>query len=177
MNVVWFRLLFFINPSTLSRFSKSFCNCTVFLPFARCFTYQWRCCFKYSRGYFVTWRSILYCKWLEKINIPPPHMTSWVLSVLGRWPQRRSQPRGLWCRGVSFMKSPGVDLSECAPSPLPASHYTGCMIINNPYYSRDVTSAHTAVVSTDGRNWVRGGSLSYTRRSPGLLALSVSNGL
>lgn len=42
---------------------------------ARCFIYWSRCCSKHIRGYFVTRRSILYCKWLQKINIPrvPPH--------------------------------------------------------------------------------------------------------
>lgn len=48
---------------------------------ACCFIYWLRCCSKHIRGYFVTRRSILYCKWLQKINIShiPPHEV-WGLS-------------------------------------------------------------------------------------------------
>lgn len=94
----WRRLSLF---HELSHSVTSFYIAQCFL--ACCFLYWLRRCFKHSCGYFVTWRSILYRKWLEKINIP-----KWCLRALFSWGWRVTSQG--W--RISFMKWPAVNMSE-----------------------------------------------------------------
>lgn len=89
---------------------------------ACCFTYWYHCCFQYSCGYFVTWKSILYCKWPEKINKPMAHDV-WKPLFLGCRITSYHGHRGLRYQGISFMKSPAVNLRHNVS--LLASGYTG----------------------------------------------------
>lgn len=108
---------------------------------ACCFICWLRGCSKHIRGYFVTRRSILYRKWLQKINIPhiPPHM-------MYVW----ASPTGTWTGSLSVEESHSWSDQQWTWGTTWCSRYTSCMDINN-LHSRDVTSAPRLVLLTDGR--------------------------